>query len=73
MWWNEGWGYWPAAWMILAPLCMLIFLAVCVGVMYFATRGGRRDERPLEILKQRFARGEIGEVEFEQRRRMLLG
>lgn len=71
--WNEGWSYWPAAWMIFAPLCMLIFLAVCVGVMYYASRGGRRDARPIEILKQRLARGEITPGEFEERRRILLG
>lgn len=73
MWWNDGWGYWPAAWMVFAPLFMLIFLAVCVGVMYYAARGGRRDRRPLEILKQRFARGELTPEEFEERRRILQG
>jgi hypothetical protein len=45
MWWTDGWGYAPA-WMILAPLCMLIFLAVCVSVLYVAARRGRRESRP---------------------------
>lgn len=73
MWWSDGWsGSWPTAWMVFAPLCMLIFLAVCVGVMYYATRGARREPRPLEILKERFARGEISPGEFEERRRLLL-
>ena len=70
-WSDGGGGYWPAAWMIFAPLCMLIFLAVCVGVLYFATRG-HRGGRPLEILKERFARGEITQAEFEEQRRILL-
>jgi putative membrane protein len=70
MWWTDGWGYGPA-WMILAPLCMLILLAVCVGVLYFAARNGRRDSRPVGILRERFARGEISQTEFEERRRVL--
>ena len=45
MWWTDGWGYAPA-WMILAPLCMLIFLAVCVSVLYVEARRGRRESRP---------------------------
>ena len=71
MWWTDGWGYWPA-WMILAPLCMLIFLGVCIGVIYLATRR-RGDARPMDILRERFARGEISQGEFEERRRILLG
>jgi len=61
--WTEAWGY-------FAPLFMLIFLAVCVGVLYLATR---RTGRPLQILKERLARGEITPREFEERRRILLG
>lgn len=71
--WSGGWAYWPAAWMIFAPLCMLIFLAVCVGVLYLSARHGRRDSRSLDILRERFARGEISQGEFEERRRVLLG
>ena len=72
MWWTDGWGYWPA-WMILAPLCMLIFLAVCIGVMYMAARGRRAGLRPIDILRQRFARGEISQAEYDERRRVLYG
>lgn len=54
---------------------MLIFLAVCIAVVYLALRApgrGLRGEQALGILKERFARGEIDEAEFEQRRRVLL-
>lgn len=71
MWWTDGWGYWPA-WMMIAPLGMLIFLAVCVGILYFAARR-RGESRPMDILRERFARGEISQREFEDRRRILLG
>jgi len=32
---------------------------------------GPQRGRPVEILKERFARGEIGEAEFQERRRLL--
>ena len=72
MWWTDGWGYWPA-WMIFAPLCMLIFLAVCIGVMYMAARSRRAGSRPIDILRERFARGEISPAEYDERRRILFG
>jgi putative membrane protein len=72
MWWTDGWGYAPA-WMIIAPLGMLIFLGVCVAVLYLAARNGRREAGPIGILRERFARGEISQTEFEERRRVLLG
>ena len=69
MWWNE---YWHGPWMFFGPVMMLVFFAVCVGVMFFAMRGhGAPRGRSLEILRERFARGEIGEAEFQERRRLL--
>lgn len=76
MWWNSWSAYGPAPWMFFGPLMMLIFLAVCIGVVYLVMRGasrGSRGEQALGILKERFARGEIDQGEFEQRRRILLG
>lgn len=51
-----------------------ILLIVAVVVMLKAWSGGSsapRDESPMEILKKRFALGEIDEEEFERRRREL--
>ena len=76
MWWNDTWStYGPMPWMFFGPLTMLIFLGVCVAVMYLVMRGaahGAPREQALGILKERFARGEIDQSEFEQRRRVLL-
>jgi putative membrane protein len=69
MWWWDG--YWPMPGMFIGPLLMLM---VCVAVMYVMMRGmghGQRSRDPNEILKERFARGEISEKEFEERRRIL--
>ena len=77
MWWSDSWGaYGPMPWMYFGPIMMLIFLAVCIAVVYLvmrgASRGGSRGEHAVGILKERFARGEIDQAEFEARRRVLL-
>lgn len=76
MWGNWGWGG-----MILGPLTMLIFVAAIVLVVMLLVRwlgGGSAMTPPaptgktaIDILKERFARGEIDKEEFEERRRLL--
>ena len=64
-----GWGnhYWGIGMMILFAL---IFIGLIVWAVYWAARRGGngsaegRKEDPLEILKARFARGEITADEF---------
>jgi putative membrane protein len=73
-----GDGGWLA--MVLGPIFMLVPLAVLIAVVVFVIRwaggpwraGDRPPERtPLDILKERFARGEIDKEEYEERRRVL--
>jgi len=74
--WSNAWmPYGAMPWMILGPLLMLGFLLLCIAAFYLFMHGGRRPEGEgaLGILKERFARGEIDQAEFEQRRRVLLG
>lgn len=79
MWWGGGW--WA---MIFGPLFMILFLAVLIAVVVLLVRwlGGpwqgsatphhtSPGRTPLDILKERFARGEIDKDEFEERRRVL--
>jgi len=74
--WNSG------PWMFLGPLMMIVFIAAIVVVAVLAVRwlGGPGHgtvqhppvgRTPLDILKERFARGEIDKEEFEERRRVL--
>ena len=78
MWWGGGYA------MILGPLFMIFLLALLVAAVVLLARwaGGPWPgtypphhmppaRTPLDILKERFARGEIDKEEFEQRRRVL--
>ncbi len=72
---------WMGGWMMLFPILFLIAIVVGAMLVIRAVQGGsrwrprepggegRRD--PLEILEERFARGEIDAQEFEERRRTL--
>ena len=77
-----GWGGgWYA--MILGPLFMIFVLALLIAAVVLLVRwlGGpwqgvipppsQPGRTPLDILKERFARGEIDKEEFEERRRVL--
>lgn len=69
-------------WMFIGPLMMIVFIAVAAAVVVLVVRwlGGSSHatapypspgKTPLDILKERFARGEIDKDEFEERRRFL--
>jgi putative membrane protein len=73
--WNDGWGGW-----FFMGLFMLIAWGAVVCAIVYVTRDRRRrpDARPeeprsMDILEERFARGEIDEQEFRERRKALTG
>ena len=77
--WGGGWGW---GGMILGPLIMILFVAGTIAVVVSLVRwigGGSAGSVPppqagksaLDILKERFARGEIDKDEFEERKRLL--
>jgi putative membrane protein len=72
------WGYrgftgWPA---LIGPIFMaILWVLIIIGMVFFIrymARAGRmprgHEEDSLEILKRRYARGEIEKEEFEQKR-----
>jgi putative membrane protein len=63
---SGGWGLFGVLW-------MLLLLAVPAYLVYvLVTRGADgRGDRPLAILRERYARGELTDEEFEQRRARL--
>lgn len=74
--WGGGWHGW-----FIGPIMMMLFLAVAVAlVVFFVRRAGAGNgsmtsdpprNSPLDILKERFARGEIDKNEFEERRKVI--
>ncbi|UHQ95160.1 SHOCT domain-containing protein [Haloterrigena alkaliphila] len=78
---GGGMGGWGAfgGWMFLWPIVLLGLLALLIVWAGSRRRGDRidrtdradRPDRALEELRERYARGEISEDEFERRRRNL--
>jgi putative membrane protein len=73
---------WAGGWygMILGPIFMILTLAVLIALAVLLVRwlGGTwhgihtsPGRTPLDVLKERYARGEIDKEEFEERRRVL--
>lgn len=73
MWWGgmDGWG-WGSA--IVHSVLWWVILGVGIVLLVRVLRrdsqaGGPPAETALEVLKKRYARGEIGKEEFEQMKR----
>ena len=70
-----GWGGW-----FFGPVMMLIVFALLVGAVLLVVRllgadtlqsGPRSEDRAHTILRERFAKGEIGKDEYEASRKVL--
>ena len=76
-------GGYAAGWGLLGPVLMLAFWIGVIALVAFAVRGFGRaeptltaagvavDDRALAVLRERYARGEIGREDYEERRRAL--
>jgi putative membrane protein len=73
-WMMGGFG-----WMWLMPVLWILFLGLIIWAIVALVRGLSQtgDSRPadsaLEILKRRYAQGEIDREEYEEKRKTLLG
>jgi putative membrane protein len=69
--WN--WNYWPMPHFFAGPLVMIVLIAICMIMMIWMMRSHWHGDRSaIDILNERYARGEIDRNEYEERRRMLL-
>jgi putative membrane protein len=75
---HPGWWMWGAGGLVMMLMMLtvwgLVITGVVFGIRWLARQG--RDERPdraLDILRERYARGEINKEEFEARRKDLGG
>ena len=71
---------WQSGWMLFGPLMMIAIIAIIVVAVVLLLRRPNdhrsnvqlsSDETAINILKERFARGEIDKDEYEERRRVL--
>lgn len=72
MWGGWGMGF-GGLFMILFWILVIVGIVVLVKwlVDQSSTAKGLRDKSPLDILRERYARGEINREEYEQKRRDL--
>lgn len=75
MWWDGNWSWaaWAAMTITMIGFWALVIWAVATFVRGNASAGPDRRRDPEEILAERFARGEINEDEFRDRRDLLRG
>jgi putative membrane protein len=79
--WQEGYGHmmWGGGFGIFGGLMMIVFWGIIIALIVIAVKWltdnqrssnpGKRDA--MEILRERFASGEIDEDEFDRRRKVL--
>ena len=73
---HPMWGMW-GMWGFIMPVIMIIFwvliiVGIVLGIRWLVTNGKRQQaDSALEILRQRYARGEIQKEEFEAKKRDL--
>lgn len=73
--WHGGWWGFGMLHMALYWGVLILAIALLVKRLFGRASGGSPDRQPgktaLDILKERYARGEIGKEEFDQKRRDL--
>ena len=75
MMWGEGWG-WGFGMLWMVGFWVLVIAGVVLVAKWIAGASARSGPAPgtaLEVLKKRYAKGEIGREEFDQKKRDLEG
>ena len=73
-----GWGWWGMGWIFMIIFWGLIIVGLVFLIKWLAglSRSRASSDKPhdsaLEILKQRYAKGEINKEEFDQKKRDIM-
>ena len=69
---GDGMGWWMSWWMLFGGLLWIAFWGGVIYLIVTLVRGSGHErapqDDPIAILKQRYARGEIGRDEYERMR-----
>jgi len=67
-----GWSFMPFGWFFIF---MMAFWGFIIWVIFSLIRGNRengsKEKSPLEILKERYAKGEVNKKEFEEMKKVI--
>lgn len=63
--------FWGMHWM--GMILWILFIAAFIFIIWRVVGNKKKGNTPLDILKERFARGEITKEEFEEQKRILRG
>ncbi len=70
---GAGWGWMIGGWIMMLLFWALVIIGIVALVRYAGDRGGAAraggHETPLEILRRRYASGEITKEQFDEMRR----
>lgn len=76
MWHMGGWGW---GWMAMGWIWMVLFWGAVIWLVVWGVKKvtephtGQGSQTPLDVLKLRYARGEISKEQYEQMKRDLMG
>ena len=71
--WGYGWGWFGGVLMLIFWAAIIMAIVALIRWFWGAAGQGKtgNEDAPFEILKRRYARGEINKEEFEQKKRDL--
>ena len=67
--WGWGWGMMGIGWLFMLSFWALIIIGIVALVRWLAGSAGGSSRRALDILNERYAKGEITREQFEQMKR----
>lgn len=68
--WGMGWGM-GFGWLFMILFWVVVIVGIIALIRWFSDQPGLRGKTALQILQERYARGEIQKEEYEQKKRDL--